>query len=125
MGRRLGRLVYEGKWYDPEAWMLKDALTRWLAPSVTGEVTIELRRGDDYTILDTRAEHMAYAPDKLSMEKVEQAFFTQEDRIGALEMQSLNVADNRALLLHHLEGVRKLGSGKSDDIAGLLGDGDE
>ena len=72
LGRRLGRLLYEGKWFDPEAMMLKDALTRWVAPAVTGTVTLELRRGDDYTILDTRAEHMAYDPDKLSMEKVGQ-----------------------------------------------------
>jgi argininosuccinate synthase len=107
-GRRLGRLLYEGKWYDPEALMLRDALTRWVAPSVTGKVTVELRKGDDWTFLDTRAEHMSYAPEKLSMERVADPPFTPEDRIGALELQSLNVSDNRALLLHHLESVRRL-----------------
>ncbi len=90
LGRRLGRLLYEGRWYDPECLLLKDALTRWIAPSVTGTVTLELRRGDDYTLLRTEAEHMAYAPEKLSMERVEDAPFTPEDRIGALELQNLS-----------------------------------
>jgi argininosuccinate synthase len=107
LGRRLGRLLYEGKWFDPEAMMLKDALTRWVAPAITGSVTLELRRGDDYTIVTTRAPFMAYDPDKLSMEKVASAF-TPEDRIGALEMQNLAVGDNRALLLHWADSVRKL-----------------
>jgi argininosuccinate synthase len=109
LGRRLGRLLYEGKWYDPEACLLKDALTRWIAPAVTGAVTIELRRGDDYTIVETRAEYMSYAPDKLSMERVEEPPFTPEDRIGALELQNLSVGDNRDLLLHHLSSLRRLG----------------
>src|SRR5690606_28566292 len=78
MGRRLGRLLYEGKWFDPEGLMLKDALTRWIAPSVSGTVTFELRRGDDYTLVKTEAEHMAYAPEKLSMERVEEPPFTPE-----------------------------------------------
>jgi len=114
-GRRLGRLLYEGKWFDPEAMMIKDALTRWIAPAVTGEVTLELRRGDDYSILDTKADYMAYDPEKLSMEKVEQTFFTPEDRIGALEMQSLNVTDNRLFLRHHLTSVKQL----TDNTAGV------
>src|SRR5258705_10492630 len=76
LGRRLGRLLYEGKWFDPESCLLKDGLTRWVAPSVTGEVTLELRRGDDYSILATRAEYMAYGPDKLSMERVAEPAFT-------------------------------------------------
>jgi argininosuccinate synthase len=109
LGRRLGRLLYEGRWYDPEAMLLKDALTRWVAPSVTGEVTVELRRGEDYTLLDTRAVHMAYDPHKLSMEKVQGAF-TPEDRIGALELQNLSVQDNRSLLMHHLRSVAELGA---------------
>jgi len=123
LGRRLGRLLYEGRWYDPECLLLKDALTRWIAPSVTGTVTLELRRGDDYTLLKTEAEHMAYAPEKLSMERVEDAPFTPEDRIGALELQNLNVADNRALLLHHLNSVRRLSAGPSSgpSLSGLLG----
>ncbi len=121
LGRRLGRLLYEGKWYDPEACLLKDGLTRWVAPSVTGEVTLELRRGDDYMLLATRAEHMAYGPDKLSMEKVEEPAFTPEDRIGALELQNLSVGDNRDLLLHHLRSLRQLAPGGGDPLPRLLG----
>ncbi|HET9955775.1 MAG TPA: argininosuccinate synthase [Polyangiaceae bacterium] len=113
LGRRLGRVLYEGKWFDPEAMMLKDALTRWLAPSVSGKVTLELRRGDDYTLVDTKAMYMAYGPDKLSMEKVEDVAFTPADRIGALELQNLSVLDNRAFLAHHLDSVARLGSGQS------------
>ncbi len=123
LGRRLGRLLYEGRWYDPECLLLKDALTRWIAPSVTGTVTLELRRGDDYSILDTQAEHMSYAPEKLSMERVEDAPFTPEDRIGALELQNLNVGDNRDLLLHHLNSVRRLSQGPT--LAGVLGFSEE
>jgi argininosuccinate synthase len=126
LGRRLGRLLYEGRWYDPEACLLKDGLQRWVAPSVTGSVTIELRRGDDYTILDTRAEHMAYAPDKLSMEKVAEPAFTPEDRIGALELQNLSVVDNRDLLLHHLGSLQRLGAPVGQPLAHLLrGDEDD
>jgi argininosuccinate synthase len=118
MGRRLGRLLYEGRWYDPEAMMLKNALESWLAPSVTGQVTLELRRGDDYSILDTRAEHMAYGPEKLSMEKVASAF-SPEDRIGALEMLNVSVLDNRAQLLHHLEATRaRLPAAAGEDAPG-------
>jgi argininosuccinate synthase len=120
LGRRLGRILYEGKWYDPEACLLKDALTRWIAPAVTGEVTVELRRGDDYTIVNTRADHMAYGPDKLSMERVEAPAFTPEDRIGALELQNLSVGDNRDFLLHHLASLRQLGTG-GDPLPRLLG----
>ena len=121
LGRRLGRLLYEGRWFDPEALMLKEALTRWLAPAVTGSVTIELRRGDDYTILDTRAARSAYEPDKLSMEKTASAF-TPEDRVGALEMQGLGVLDNRELLLHF---AKVLGKGPSPVGDLLLGDASE
>jgi argininosuccinate synthase len=122
-GRRLGRLLYEGKWFDPESMMLKDALTRWVAPSITGSVTIGLRRGDDYTLLDTRARHMTYDPSKLSMEKVESAF-SPEDRIGALEMQNLSVIDNRALLLHHIDSVKRMTGGPGTTLDHLLGGGD-
>jgi argininosuccinate synthase len=125
MGRRLGRLLYEGKWFDPEACMLKDGMQRWIAPSVTGSVTVELRRGEDYTLLDTRAEHMSYDPDKLSMEKVAEPFFTPEDRIGALELQNLSVLDNRAQLLHHLASVRRLHASATDDLDRLLGAGED
>jgi argininosuccinate synthase len=121
LGRRLGRLLYEGRWYDPEALMLKEALTRWVAPAVTGTVKLELRRGDDYTLLDTRAERSAYDPHKLSMEKTESAF-SPEDRIGALEMQSLGVMDNRELLLHF---AKALGAGAGGATHPLLGSGSE
>lgn len=124
LGRKLGRILYEGKWYDPEAMLLKDALTRWVAPSVSGTVTFELRRGDDYTLLNTVAEYMGYGPEKLSMERVEDAPFTPEDRIGALELQNLSVTDNRALLLHHLSSVAKLGSG-GVSLSKLLGAGED
>jgi argininosuccinate synthase len=100
LGRKLGRLLYEGKWYDPEAQLLKDALTRWVAAAITGEVELELRRGDDWSYVSTRAELSAYAPDKLSMEKTAGAF-SPEDRVGALEVQALSVLDNRATL-HYL-----------------------
>jgi argininosuccinate synthase len=122
LGRRLGRILYEGKWFDAEAMLLKDALTRWVAPSVSGSVTVELRRGDDYSILDTQAEYMAYAPEKLSMERVEEPAFSPADRIGALELQNLSVTDNRAFLLHHLDAISRLGPG-SDNLPELLGDG--
>src|SRR5690242_10037011 len=123
-GRRLGRLLYEGKWYDPEALMLRDALTRWVAPAVTGTVTLELRRGDDWTTLDTKAQYMSYAPHKLSMERVEAPAFTPEDRIGALELQNLSVGDNRDLLLHYLDSMRRLSGGVGAQISGLLGSGE-
>lgn len=122
MGRRLGRLLYEGKWFDPEAMMLKDALARWIAPSITGSVTIELRRGDDYTIVSTAGDNMAYDPHKLSMEKVE-GLFTPEDRMGALEMQNLSVLDNRAFLLNHLEVSRRLAEGPARrELSAILGE---
>ena len=125
LGRRLGRLLYEGKWYDPESCLLKDALTRWVAPAVTGSVTVELRRGDDYTIVATSAEYMSYAPDKLSMERVEEPPFTPEDRIGALELQNLSVGDNRDLLLHHLDAVRRLAPVSAEPLRRLLETSDE
>jgi argininosuccinate synthase len=127
LGRKLGRLLYEGKWYDPEAMALKDALVRWVAPTVSGTVTLELRRGEDYTILETHAPYMAYDPNKLSMEKVD-AMFTPEDRIGALELQNLSVTDNRALLIEHIKGARRLSSGAvsgSNPVLGEGGEGDE
>ncbi len=118
LGRRLGRLLYEGKWFDPEAMLLKDALTRWIAPAITGEVTLELRRGDDYSILRTEAAHASYDPDKLSMEKTASAF-SPEDRIGALEIQNLAVADNRALLLHYARVHGRLPDDAADDLRAL------
>jgi argininosuccinate synthase len=101
--------------------LLKDGLTRWIAPSISGSVKLELRRGDDYSILATQAEYMAYGPDKLSMERVEDPAFTPSDRIGALEMQNLSVTDNRAFLVHHLESVARLGAAP-DVLPALLGE---
>jgi argininosuccinate synthase len=126
MGRRLGRLLYEGKWFDPEAMMLKEALAHWIAPSITGQVTLELRRGDDYTIVSTAAPHMAYDPHKLSMEKVE-SLFSPEDRMGALEMQNLSVLDNREFLITHLDATRTLAAGGAPrELTEILGeDADE
>jgi argininosuccinate synthase len=122
MGRRLGRLLYEGKWFDPEAMMLKDSMARWIAPSITGQVTLELRRGDDYTIVSTVAPHMAYDPHKLSMEKVE-SLFSPEDRMGALEMQNLSVLDNRSFLINHLESIQRLAEGPARrELTEILGE---
>src|SRR6266545_4392160 len=117
-GRRLGRLLYQGRWYDPESMVVKEGMRRWLAGPVNGTVTIELRRGDDYTLRDLRAEPSAYEPDKLSMEKTETAF-TPEDRIGALEMQTLGVLDNREVLRQILTDTRRL-ERDEPDLAGLL-----
>jgi argininosuccinate synthase len=119
LGRRLGRLLYEGKWFDPEGLLIKDALTRWVATAITGTVTLELRRGDDYTILDTRAEHMSYDPHKLSMEKVE-SMFSPEDRMGALEMQNLSVLDNRSFLVHHFQTLQKLPASSPPELSEIL-----
>jgi argininosuccinate synthase len=96
-GRRLGRLLYEGRWLDPQALMLRDSLQRWIAGVVTGEVAIELRRGDDYTILDTRGEAVTYDPERLSMERSAMAF-TAGDRIGQLAVQVNDIDDSRRLL---------------------------
>jgi argininosuccinate synthase len=100
MGRRLGRLLYEGRWFDPQSLMIRDSLQRWVASVVTGEVTIELRRGDDYTILDTSGEGFAYHPEKLSMENVESEF-SPEDRIGQLAMRNLDILDTRDKLMDY------------------------
>ncbi len=96
-GRRLGRLLYEGRWFDPQALMLRDSLQRWVAAVVTGEVTIELRRGDDYTILDTRGEAVTYDPERLSMERSATAF-SASDRIGQLAVQINDIADTQRAL---------------------------
>jgi argininosuccinate synthase len=96
-GRRLGRLLYEGRWFDLQALMLRDALQRWIASGVTGEVTIELRRGDDYTILDSQGEAVTYDPERLSMERSATAF-TAADRIGQLAVQINDITDTRKML---------------------------
>jgi argininosuccinate synthase len=97
MGRRLGRLLYQGRWFDPQAIMLREMAQRWVARAITGEVTLELRRGNDYSILDTESPNLTYKPERLSMEKVDSAFSPQ-DRIGQLTMRNLDIADTREKL---------------------------
>ena len=97
-GRKLGRLLYQGRWFDPQAIMLREAAQRWVARAVTGEVTLELRRGNDYSILNTVSPNLTYAPERLSMEKVENAPFSPADRIGQLTMRNLDIVDTRAKL---------------------------
>ena len=96
-GRRLGRLLYEGRWFDVQALMLRESLQRWVAASVSGSVTIELRRGDDYTILDTQGEQLSYAPERLSMERSATSF-TAADRIGQLALRINDITDSRRML---------------------------
>ena len=98
MGRRLGRMLYEGRWFDPQSLMLREPLLRWVGAAVTGEVTLRLRRGEDYSILDTTGPHLTYAPDRLSMERVDDAAFGPLDRIGQLTMRNLDIEDSRAKL---------------------------
>jgi argininosuccinate synthase len=97
LGRRLGRLLYEGRWFDPQSLMLREALQRWIAKTITGEVRLELRRGNDYSILNTESPHLTYAPERLTMEKGEGAF-SPLDRIGQLTMRNLDISDSRAKL---------------------------
>ena len=97
-GRRLGRLLYEGRWLDPQALMLRESILRWIASLVTGEVTLRLRRGEDYTVLRTDGPAFSYHPDKLSMERTANAVFGPTDRIGQLTMRNLDIADSRAKL---------------------------
>ncbi|MGA1417096.1 MAG: argininosuccinate synthase [Gemmatimonadaceae bacterium] len=96
-GRKLGRLLYQGRWLDPQALMLRESAQRWVARAVTGEVTVELRRGNDYSILDTTSPNLTYKPERLTMEKGE-AFFTPLDRIGQLTMRNLDILDTREKL---------------------------
>ena len=97
-GRRLGRLLYEGRWLDPQALMLRESIQRWIASLVSGTVTVRLRRGEDYTVLATEGPAFSYHPEKLSMERVENAAFGPTDRIGQLTMRNLDIADSRAKL---------------------------
>jgi len=94
-GRRLGRLLYQGRWFDPQALMLRETAQRWVARAITGEVTLELRRGNDYSILDTTSPNLTYHPERLTMEKGDQVFFTPQDRIGQLTMRNLDILDTR------------------------------
>src|SRR5207237_258117 len=94
-GRRLGRLLYQGRWFDPQALMLREAASRWVASAISGEVTLELRRGNDYSILDTRSPNLTYKPERLTMEKGEEQFFAPGDRIGQLTLRNLDITDTR------------------------------
>jgi argininosuccinate synthase len=122
-GRKLGRLLYHGRWFDTQALMLREAAQRWIARAVTGEVTLELRRGNDYSILNTVSPNLTYKPERLTMEKGEE-FFTAQDRIGQLTMRNLDIADTREKLMTYaktgllaptaVSGLPRL-PGKSDD----------
>ena len=96
-GRRIGRLLYQGRWFDPQCLMLRESAQRWVARAITGEVTLELRRGNDWSIIDTTGPHLAYHPERLTMEKGE-GLFTPQDRIGQLTMRNMDIADTREKL---------------------------
>jgi argininosuccinate synthase len=107
-GRRLGRLLYQGRWFDPQAIMLRESAQRWIAAPVSGEVKLELRRGNDYSILDTESPNLTFKPERLSMEKTESTF-SPRDRIGQLTMRNLDITDTRAKLITYAEnGLLKL-----------------
>lgn len=117
-GLRLGRLLYQGRWFDSQALMLRETAQRWVAKAITGEVTIELRRGNDYTILNTESDNLTYQPERLSMEKVEDAAFTPMDRIGQLTMRNLDISDTRAkLALYSQSGL--LSNAQGSDVPQL------
>jgi argininosuccinate synthase len=101
-GRKLGRLLYQGRWFDPQAIMLRESAQRWVASAITGEVTVELRRGNDYSILNTESPNLTFAPERLSMEKTESAF-SPRDRIGQLTMRNLDITDTRAKLMTYAQ----------------------
>jgi argininosuccinate synthase len=132
-GRRLGRLLYEGRWLDPQSIMLRESLTRWIGRTITGEVTLRLRRGEDYSILRTEGPTLSYHPAKLSMERTEDAAFGPVDRIGQLTMRNLDIADSREKLeqyaaMGQLTGqaafIGEIEPGRAGQIAGR-GEGDE
>ena len=120
-GRRLGRLLYEGRWFDPQALMLRQGLSTWIGSAITGDVSIELRRGDDYMILDTISENATYRPERLSMERVEDAAFGPLDRIGQLSLRLLDLEDTRDKL--SLYG--RLGLTGGDEALGALSPAEE
>jgi argininosuccinate synthase len=101
-GRRLGRLLYQGRWFDPQAMMLRETAQRWVARAITGEVTVELRRGNDYSILNTTSPNLTYKPERLTMEKGE-SMFTPQDRIGQLTMRNLDIVDTRDKLFTYVK----------------------
>lgn len=118
MGRRLGRMLYEGRWFDPQSLMLREPLLRWVGSAVSGEVTIRLRRGDDYSLVDTVGPHLTYEPDRLSMERVEDQAFGPLDRIGQLTMRNLDIDDSRAKIGVY-QGTGTLAAGGLIEIDGV------
>jgi argininosuccinate synthase len=100
-GRRLGRLMYEGRWLEPQSLMLRESIQKWVGSTITGTVALRLRRGEDYTILDTTGPGLSYHPEKLSMERVGDAAFGPTDRIGQLTMRNLDIADSRSRLEYY------------------------
>jgi argininosuccinate synthase len=101
-GRRLGRLLYQGRWFDSQALMLREAAQRWVARAITGEVTVELRRGNDYSLLNTESPNLTYKPERLTMEKGE-SVFSPLDRIGQLTMRNLDITDTRDKLMTYVK----------------------
>jgi len=121
-GRKLGRLLYQGRWFDSQAIMLRETAQRWVARAITGTVALELRRGNDYSLLGTESPNLTYAPERLSMEKVDDAPFSPADRIGQLTMRNLDIVDTRAKLgMYARAGLLSLDSGAA--LAQLSGDG--
>ncbi|RZI92728.1 MAG: argininosuccinate synthase, partial [Microbacterium sp.] len=120
-GRRLGRLMYEGRWLEPQSFMLRESIQRWVGSAITGTVTLRLRRGEDYTILDTQSPNLSYSPEKLSMERVGDAAFGPTDRIGQLTMRNLDIADSRARLEQYA-GLGLIG-GATAELVGELASG--
>ncbi len=119
-GRKLGRLLYQGRWFDPQSIMLRETAQRWVARAVSGEVTLELRRGNDYSILNTESANLTYHPERLTMEKGE-SMFSPQDRIGQLTMRNLDITDTRAKLgIYTRTGLLTAGSG--NDLLSLTGD---
>ncbi|WP_311245752.1 argininosuccinate synthase [Microbacterium sp. WCS2018Hpa-23] len=129
-GRRLGRLMYEGRWLEPQSLMLRESIQRWVGLTISGSVTIRLRRGDDWTILDTTSPNLSYGPEKLSMERVGDAAFGPVDRIGQLTMRNLDIADSRSRLEQYAglgliggatgELVGRVTAGESGEITGAV-----
>jgi argininosuccinate synthase len=120
-GRKLGRLLYQGRWFDSQAIMLRETAQRWVSRAITGTVTLELRRGNDYSLLNTESPNLTYAAERLSMEKVEDAPFSPADRIGQLTMRNLDIVDTRAKLgIYAQAGLLSLGTG--GDLLSLTGD---
>nr|WP_057925775.1 argininosuccinate synthase [Burkholderia ambifaria] len=122
-GRRLGRLLYQGRWFDPQAIMLRETAQRWVARAITGEVKIELRRGNDYSILSTKSPNLTYQPERLSMEKVASTF-SPRDRIGQLTMRNLDITDTRDKLRVYSQ-VGLLTPGEASALPQIKGDGEQ